>query len=62
MAKRKKRLEKGIESIEEQIKVHRQKLKDAQINGLFELVEYYEKDINRLEKQKEQKKEKLERD
>lgn len=58
--KRKKRLEKGIESIEEQIKVHEEKLKEAEEAGQEELVTYYLKDISRLEKQKEQKEEKLE--
>lgn len=59
--KRKKRLEKGIESIEEQIKVHEEKLKEAEEAGQEELVTYYRKDISRLEKQKEQKEEKLEK-
>lgn len=58
--KRKKRLEKGIESIKEQIKVHEEKLKEAEDAGQEELVTYYLKDISRLEKQKEQKEEKLE--
>ena len=57
----KKRLEKGIESIEEQIKVHREKLKEAEEAGHEELVNYYYKDISRLEKQKEQKEDKLEK-
>ncbi|MCX6746694.1 MAG: hypothetical protein NTU63_01000 [Candidatus Pacearchaeota archaeon] len=58
---RKKRLEKGIESVEEQIKVHKEKLKEAEETGQEELVTYYYKDISRLEKQKEQKEDKLEK-
>ena len=58
---RKKRLEKGIESVEEQIKVHKEKLKEAEEAGQEELVSYYHKDISRLEKQKEQKENKLEK-
>jgi len=58
---RKKRLEKGIESVEEQIKVHKEKLKEAEEAGQEELVTYYHKDISRLEKQKEQKEDKLEK-
>jgi len=60
MSKRKKRLEKGVESITKLIKVHEEKLKDAKIKGLVELASYYARDIARLEKQKEQKEEKIE--
>ena len=56
---RKKRLEKGIESIEEQIKLHESKLKEAEEAGEEELMEYYRKDIDRLEKQGKQKEEKF---
>jgi len=56
---RKKRLGKGIESIEEQIKIHESKLKEAEEAGDEELVGYYHKDIARLEKQKEQKEKKF---
>ncbi|MBU2523551.1 MAG: hypothetical protein KKE23_04680 [Nanoarchaeota archaeon] len=58
---RKKRLEKGIESIEEQIKIHESKLKEAEETGEEELAEYYHKDIARLEKQRKQKEEKFEK-
>jgi len=57
---RRKRLEKGIESIEKQIKVHEEKLREVEEAGQEELVTYYLKDISRLEKQKEQKENKLE--
>ena len=56
---RKKRLEKGIESIGEQIDLHESKLKEAEEAGEEELIEYYRKDISRLKKQKEQKEEKF---
>ena len=56
---RKKRLEKGIESIGEQITLHESKLKEAEEAGEEELIEYYRKDIARLKKQKEQKEEKF---
>ena len=56
---RKKRLEKGIESISEEIKIHEEKLKEAEGADKEELVEYYHKDIARLKKQKEQKEEKF---
>jgi phage shock protein A len=58
---RKKRLEKGIESIGAQIKIHESKLKEAEAAGEEELAEYYHKDIARLEKQKEQKEKKFEK-
>ena len=61
MAKRKKRLEKGIESIREQIKIHEDKRKMAEGEGKAELVDYYEKEIEGLEKQEETKEEQLER-
>jgi len=57
---RRKRLERGIESIEKQIKVHEEKLREAEEAGQEELITYYLKDISRLEKQKEQKENKLE--
>ena len=53
---RKKRLKKGIESIEKQIDLHKDKLKNAVDEGNEELARYYEKDIERLDKEKEKKK------
>ena len=41
MPKRKKRLQKGIESLQEQITLHEQKLRLAQEEGLEELADYY---------------------
>ena len=53
---RKKRLKKGIESLEKQIDIHKDKLKEAVSDGNEELAVYYEKDIERLYKEKEKKK------
>lgn len=58
---RKKRLERGIESIGEQITLHERKLKEAEEAGEEELAEYYYKDLARLKRQKEQKEEKFNR-
>ncbi|MBI2448789.1 hypothetical protein HYV49_00655 [Candidatus Pacearchaeota archaeon] len=57
--KRKKRLEKGIISLEEQIRIHEEKLQKAKEKGFVELATYYEKDIARLKKQKLNKETKL---
>jgi len=43
--KRKKRLKKGIESLEEQIKIHEEKKTRAEQAGLLELVRYYDKEL-----------------
>jgi len=59
--KRKKRLKKGIDSIEEQIKLHELKLKEAEELDQEELVQYLHKDLARLRRQKEQKEEKFEK-
>ncbi len=42
---RKNRLKKGIESMQEQIKIHKEKLKQAEEAELPELVNYYEKEL-----------------
>jgi hypothetical protein len=52
---RKKRLEKGISSIEEEIKYHKEKQEQSKEQGNFELSEYYDKEIKGLEKTKERK-------
>jgi len=45
----KKKIKKGIASIEKQIKVHKDiKLKEAREQGNLELAGYYEKEISRL--------------
>ncbi len=55
MTKRKKRLEKGIISLAEQIKIHQEKKEKAEKDGDLELVGYYEKEIGALERSKKKK-------
>ena len=55
MANRKKRLQKGIDSIERQIKLHEEKLKSAEKEDDIELAEYYKKEIAAKKKDKEEK-------
>ena len=55
MANRKKRLEKGIESLNEQIEIHEEKLKKAEEDGNIELSDYYKKEIEAKKKYKEGK-------
>lgn len=59
--KRRKRLEKGISSIEKQIHIHEIKKKDAWEENKIELAGYYEKEISILEENKRKKSEKLKR-
>ena len=59
--KRKKRLEKGIESLQKQVEIHKEKLKNAIEDGNEDLAKYYEKDLARLEIEKDKKVEKLEK-
>lgn len=61
MAKREKRLEKGIDSLEEQKRVHEAKREQAKELGDEELVHYYDKEIEKFEREKAKKEEKLER-
>ncbi len=55
MPKRKKRLEKGLESILKQIETHRHKLEDARKSGNIGLVDYYEKELESLRTAAERK-------
>ena len=55
MTNRKKRLQKGIESLERQIKLHEEKLEKAEEEDNIELAEYYRKEINAKKKDKEEK-------
>ena len=56
----KKRLKKGIASIEKQILLHKEiKLKEAREQRNFELERYYERELTRLEGQKQEKSKKL---
>jgi len=55
MVKRKKRLQRGIESLEKQIEIHKEKKKIAEENGNEELTDYYNREIQSLEQAKEEK-------
>ena len=61
MAKRKKRLEKAIASLERQKKLHEIKRKKAEKLGQEELVRYYTKEIKNIEDRKKDRKNKLKR-
>ncbi len=56
MANREKRLRKGIESIEEQILIHKEKMKIAIEKGNIDLEGYYKKEIDNLDEAKNRKK------
>ena len=55
MTNRKKRLKKGIESIEKQIKLHEEKLKKAEEEDNLELASYYRKEVEAKKRDKEEK-------
>ena len=55
MANRKKRLQKGIESLERQIQLHEEKLKKAEEEDNLGLAEYYQKEIDAKKKDKGKK-------
>ena len=55
MVSRKKRLKKGVESLEEQIKLHEEKKKKAEEEENIELADYYRKEIETKKKYKEEK-------
>mgnify|MGYP001575255674 CR=1 FL=1 len=55
MANRKKRLQKGIESLDRQIQLHEEKLTKAEEEDNMELAEYYKKEIAAKKKDKEEK-------
>ena len=57
--KRKKRLEKGIQSIEKEIKYHEEKMLHAKEEENLELLGYYDKEIRGLKKAKERKEKQL---
>ena len=61
MVNRKKKLKKGIESIEEQIKIHEEKRQKALKEDKLELVEYYDKEIEQNKKDKAEKERLLEK-
>ncbi len=55
MTNRKKRLKKGVESIQKRIEEHREKKRLAEEENNEGLVKYYEKEIRAKEKTKEEK-------
>lgn len=55
MVNRKKRLQRGIESLEKQIRLHEEKLKKAEEEDNLELAGYYKKEIEAKKKDKEEK-------
>jgi len=61
MANRKKRLKKGIDSIQNQIDIHRKKKSLAEDSGNEELGRYYLKEIEAKERAKKEKKAMLEK-
>lgn len=61
MTNRKKRLKKGIESLEEQISLHEEKLSKAEEEDNIELAGYYKKEITAKRKDLEEKKRLLEK-
>ena len=55
MVNRKKRLQKGIDSIGKQIKLHEEKLEKAEKEDNIELAEYYRKEIDAKKRDIEKK-------
>ena len=55
MTNRKKRLKKGIESIQNQIELHEVKKQHAEDEGNEDLVGYYEREITAKKRAKEEK-------
>lgn len=61
MPNRKKRLRRGIESIDKQITLHEEKKKKTKEEGNIELEQYYGKEIGNLEETREKKKDLLDK-
>ena len=59
--KRKKRLKKGIESLQKQEEIHQEKLKLAKEQKDEELTRYYEHELSNFAKVKKKKQEQLEK-
>jgi len=55
----KKRIKKGIDSLEKQIKIHEEKRKIAKEEGEIELEDYYNREIKSLKKAKEKREKKI---
>lgn len=61
MTNRKKRLKRGIESLKEQVKIHKEKKEKASEEDMEELVRYYDKEIESKIRDIEKKKKMLEK-
>ena len=61
MTKRKKRLEKGIESLKKQIEIHEEKVEDDLREGHLERAEYHKREIEDLLREIEYKESKRDR-
>ncbi len=61
MTNRKKRLKKGIESLQEQIRLHEEKKLKAIEAGMEELVDYYNREIEAKKKTLKEKEDMLEK-
>jgi hypothetical protein len=61
MTNRKKRLQKGVDSLQDQIAIHETKKKNAEEQGNIELVDYYEKEIKAKEETRKRKQEILDK-
>lgn len=61
MTNRKKRLIKGIDSLGEQIEIHKEKKRVAEEDENLELVDYYEKEIRAKEETLRRKREILDK-
>ena len=59
MVNRKKRLKKGVDSLEKQIEIHEEKLKQATEEGKIELADYYKKELASKGEAKKKKEEQL---
>lgn len=59
--KRSKRLKKGIESLDKQIGIHLEKLKEAEESGDEYLMNYYRKELEGIKETKLEKKRLLEK-
>ena len=55
MTDRKKRLKKGVISLEKQIQIHEEKREDAKKQENIELEDYYEKELTGLKQIKDKK-------
>ncbi len=59
---RQKRLAKGIESLKKQMEIHREKRDQAKEQGKIELAEYYDKEIEKFDKEEKKKQRMMERE